>query len=116
MNLRTVIQAFRKDAEYLPIEPPKLPQAPSREASEEETIHFKKRFESFEDSFYETMKENNKRFEVAMGRIGLCAFLHGMSDPFAQDISARERHYKWCPQDAWSKHSSNIGIQMETED
>lgn len=106
-SILKVIKAFKKDAEYLPIDYPTLPrlEVKADEATEAQTIKIKEDFQAYENDFYKTVAENDARFEIARERINLCSFLTGFLNPLSQTPINERSHFKWCPHDQWMKHS-----------
>lgn len=114
-SLSKFLKAFRKDAEYMPIaypEWPKLPN-PTKNFSQQEVDDFKIIFEKFEKEVIEIRAENDKRYETAFNRIGLCSFLNGASNPFALGGSINEKHFKWCPCEEWQNYLKPISWYSE---
>lgn len=58
-------------------------------------------FDAIEASLDDWRSEQNNRFEAAMVRIRLCAFLHGAKYAFSPMSHALDEHYPWCPSEAW---------------
>ncbi len=77
--------------------PTQLPDPPSPELlSTLDEEQREKVFSSWEKDCETTMDKNHECLRNALPRIKLCAFLHGLLDPYAG-----EQHYTWCPFPAW---------------
>lgn len=109
MSALTVIKAFRKDAEYLPVPYPAVPSLPEKPHTESVKENFAHEFEKFEKETLEAKQINDDRFEVASTRMGLCAFLNGFMNPLGMPI--KMRHFKWCPDDEWRSYSSDVSLR-----
>lgn len=59
------------------------------------------RFDQIERDLEQWRAEERKRFEAALVRIELCAFMRGFTNPFG--TVAMNRHYSWCPSEKWLK-------------
>lgn len=106
-SILKVIKAFKKDAEYLPVEYPTFPklETVSEKPTEAEAEKIREAFQAYEKEFYKIDAEISARFEVAMERIKLCSLLTGMLNPLSQTPINDRSHFKWCPHHQWINFS-----------
>jgi hypothetical protein len=106
-SLLKVVKAFKKDAQYLPIEYPEIPALSFNQSkpSASDIRLYRESFQAYEKECAETKKEIDARFELALERIKLCALLHGALNLFGNISLSQMKHFKWCPHDDWMKSS-----------
>lgn len=106
-SLLKVVKAFKKDAQYLPIEYPEVPALNfnHNKPTANDIRLYRESFQAYEKECAETKKEIDARFELALERIKLCALLHGAMNLFGNIPLNQMKHFKWCPHNAWMKSS-----------
>lgn len=101
-SLPKVLKAFYRDTQYLPIPYPAIPEVNFNieKPSSEDIKKYREAFSVYEKECADTKAEIDSRFEMALERIKLCAFLNGFMNPFGQG-NLSEIHFKWCPHKEW---------------
>jgi len=59
------------------------------------------------EEYYEYSREQDKRVDLAMGRMRLCSFINGMLNPFSAP-KTECLGFKWCPHKEWEKHFKKV--------
>lgn len=83
----------------------------------------KEKIDQFFKDWDKSLEENQKRHKKSIYFVVLCGLIHGFTNPVVPGVKRVEKHYSWCPYEAWMNNdihkdfnqSLSIGAQKIRE-
>lgn len=59
------------------------------------------------EDYHEYSSEQDKRVDLAIGRMRVCSFINGLMNPF-EPPKEHCLGFKWCPHKEWEEHFKKV--------